>query len=888
VKHSHRMALRAPAAGVAAAALTLATVPPAQAAGETELLVVDGVVRVVTFESALYPPDSVVVDAGGTYVPVPAALASGLGDRQPVDLTLSAPAGTTPQEALAVVGGLATGTVTVADVEPTASAPETPPVATDGEHTVLVLPVYWTPSPLVSQELGTWAQSGSTAVSNFWTAASGGVLTTTTNLRDPVQITDPGTCDPAVLRNTALAAHGVAAPTDPRTHVVVLSQYRPDCYVSAATIGGPDLWINGSTWQLPWVHGFGHSLGLRNDETLDCPGAGVTITLGSTCLTDRGSSDIMGSGLRDAVDSAVLGAGLAEALGWGTGITADPTQAIEVDLSPGGTRVATSGVRVPLADGTDAYVERRASGVVLTRIVVRNGVPVSQSLTAEQYHTPLRPGAVVVVGDSTHAVAVLTADAAGARVAVTPRGLDTTAPVAPVITSPASGSWLREDVVAPITWTAATDAGSGLAGYRLLRDGRESTASALTADRTTHDAYISSGSHTYEIQAVDRAGNVSSSGSLTVLGGSLPPAPAFHPVFPGFGSAAIYWSVSPTTPQVLDYELTVTPGETVVIPAGTAHHRLEGLAPGEYQVRITARNAVGTSPVATTTFTVAPPTITASVTALGTGGVSPVKVSWSVTGTPGYLVEVALDGHPLRWLPTSASELTLPVAPGQHSVVVTTENQEGERVSSAPAEFVVAGPEVPAFVDVPPGHPFAQHVRWMAQAGITTGYSDGTYRPNGAINRDAMAAFLYRYANAALEGYTPPDTAMFSDVPMDHPFYTEISWLAETGITRGYSDGTFRPSSPVNRDAMAAFLYRFDAADEYYLPPDYSYFDDVPLDHQFFTEIAWMADAGISTGWPDFTYRPGLPIARDAMAAFLYRFDHPLPATVPASAPDAV
>jgi len=884
----HPNAWRAPAAALATAALLLPTAGPAQAADETQLLVVDGVVRVVTFESALYPPDAVVVDAGGTYVPVPAALASGLGDRQPVALTLAAPTGTTPEEALAVVGGLAAGAVTVADVEPTASAPATPPAATDGEHTVLVLPVYWTSSTVLSQELATTAQSGSTSVSSFWSAASGGALTTTATLSDPVQITDPGTCDPAVLRNVALAAHGVEAPTDPRTHVVVLSQYRPDCYVSAATIGGPDVWINGSTWRFPWVHGFGHTLGLHDDETLDCPSVGITITVDATCLTDEGSGDVMGSGLRDAVGSAVLGAGLAEALGWGAVITADPIQPIEVDLSPGGTRVATSGVGVPLADGTQAYVERRTSGVVLRRIVTRNGVPVSQSLTAEQYHTLLRPGSVVVVGDSTHAVAVLAADATGARVAVTPRSPDTTAPVAPVITSPASGSWLRKDALAPITWSAASDDGSGLAGYRLLHDGRESTAWALTADRLTYDAYISSGSHTYEIQAVDRAGNVSSSGLVTVLGGSLPWAPALHRVFPGFSSATIYWSMSATTPQVLDYELTVTPGETVVIPVGTAHHRLEDLAPGEYQVQITARNAVGTSPVATTTFTVAPPTITASVTPLGTGGTSPVKVSWSVTGTPGYLVEVALDGHPLRWLPASASELVLPVAPGPHSVVVTTENQEGERVSSAPAEFVVAGPDVPPFVDVPPGHPFAQHVRWMAQAGITTGYSDGTYRPNGAINRDAMAAFLYRYANAALEGYQPPAEPEFSDVPLDHPFYTEISWLAETGITRGYSDGTFRPSSPVNRDAMAAFLYRFDAADEYYLPPDYTYFDDVPLDHQFFTEIAWMADAGISTGWPDFTYRPGLPIARDAMAAFLYRFDHPLPATVPATVPDAV
>nr|WP_275451229.1 S-layer homology domain-containing protein [Arthrobacter sp. H14] len=34
---------------------------------------------------------------------------------------------------------------------------------------------------------------------------------------------------------------------------------------------------------------------------------------------------------------------------------------------------------------------------------------------------------------------------------------------------------------------------------------------------------------------------------------------------------------------------------------------------------------------------------------------------------------------------------------------------------------------------------------WAAGAGITTGWPDGTYRPLEPINRDAMAAFLYRY-----------------------------------------------------------------------------------------------------------------------------------------------
>lgn len=48
----------------------------------------------------------------------------------------------------------------------------------------------------------------------------------------------------------------------------------------------------------------------------------------------------------------------------------------------------------------------------------------------------------------------------------------------------------------------------------------------------------------------------------------------------------------------------------------------------------------------------------------------------------------------------------------------------------------------------------------------------------------------------------------FTDVPATHPFHEEISTVADAGITGGYSDGTFGPSRPVSRQAAAAFVER--------------------------------------------------------------------------------
>src|SRR5699024_8251304 len=102
-----------------------------------------------------------------------------------------------------------------------------------------------------------------------------------------------------------------------------------------------------------------------------------------------------------------------------------------------------------------------------------------------------------------------------------------------------------------------------------------------------------------------------------------------------------------------------------------------------------------------------------------------------------------------------------------------------------------------------------------------------TYRPLAPMNRDAMAAFLYRAAGEP--AYTPPKRSPFTDVPTSSLFYKEIAWAESEGITTGWPDDTFRPLQPINRDAMAAFLYRFQGEPRF-TPPRTSPFPDVPAD----------------------------------------------------------
>jgi hypothetical protein len=173
------------------------------------------------------------------------------------------------------------------------------------------------------------------------------------------------------------------------------------------------------------------------------------------------------------------------------------------------------------------------------------------------------------------------------------------------------------------------------------------------------------------------------------------------------------------------------------------------------------------------------------------------------------------------------------------------------------------------FSDVPEGHPFFAEISWLASSGIAEGYPDGTFGPANPVSRQAMAAFLYRLAGEP--AFEVPLVPTFDDVPTDHPFYVPIEWLAETGISEGFGDGTFMPADDISRQAIGAFIYRFDGEPPFEIPSEAS-FSDVPTSHAFFAEIEWLYETGLSEGYPDGTFHPDGDTTRQATAAFLYRY----------------
>ena len=112
------------------------------------------------------------------------------------------------------------------------------------------------------------------------------------------------------------------------------------------------------------------------------------------------------------------------------------------------------------------------------------------------------------------------------------------------------------------------------------------------------------------------------------------------------------------------------------------------------------------------------------------------------------------------------------------------------------------------FLDVPQGQWYTGYVERAYELGITLGYEDGTFAPDGAVTRSETAALLLRALGEDLVDFTA--TGVFADVEPDAWYIEEVERLGELGITTGCSISPLRfcPNDSVKRDQMGSFLAR--------------------------------------------------------------------------------
>ncbi|MGO4108140.1 Ig-like domain-containing protein [Paenibacillus sp. YAF4_2] len=124
-------------------------------------------------------------------------------------------------------------------------------------------------------------------------------------------------------------------------------------------------------------------------------------------------------------------------------------------------------------------------------------------------------------------------------------------------------------------------------------------------------------------------------------------------------------------------------------------------------------------------------------------------------------------------------------------------NQALEELRNKGAENPTTSP----YTDVPLSSSAAVPIGRATNMGIITGYGDGSFRPNAIITRAEFATIVSRTFGLVNTGAEFSDTA-------GHWASQQIEALASAGVLTGYTDGTFRPNQEITRAEIVTILSR--------------------------------------------------------------------------------
>ena len=109
------------------------------------------------------------------------------------------------------------------------------------------------------------------------------------------------------------------------------------------------------------------------------------------------------------------------------------------------------------------------------------------------------------------------------------------------------------------------------------------------------------------------------------------------------------------------------------------------------------------------------------------------------------------------------------------------------------------------FEDVAADAYYAAAVAWAVKNKVTMGVDETHFMPDRSCTRANVVTFLWRAAGCPEpESANNP----FKDVAEGSYYYNAVLWAVENGITSGYDDGTFRPNAVCTRAHVVSFLYR--------------------------------------------------------------------------------
>ena len=174
------------------------------------------------------------------------------------------------------------------------------------------------------------------------------------------------------------------------------------------------------------------------------------------------------------------------------------------------------------------------------------------------------------------------------------------------------------------------------------------------------------------------------------------------------------------------------------------------------------------------------------------------------------------------------------------------------------------------FLDVPKGHWAYDAVIVLAAEGINEGYGDGTFRGDRNITRYEAATIISKLLSKGFHP-PGGKSLTYEDVPAEHWAYKSVMSVTRAGLSEGYSDGTFRGDQNITRYEMAIMIAKLLTGGQFNSTEQINPFLDVPKGHWAYDAVTMLALKGIISGYGDGTFRGNKNVTRYEAAMTIAR-----------------
>lgn len=250
----------------------------------------------------------------------------------------------------------------------------------------------------------------------------------------------------------------------------------------------------------------------------------------------------------------------------------------------------------------------------------------------------------------------------------------------------------------------------------------------------------------------------------------------------------------------------------------------------------------------------------------------------TVTGTvsdavdvhiPAENVTVALNGVPQTGhYDASTGKFSISVSKPGSRVTVTAKDASGN-IGRASADVPGSGEH--RFSDAS-NYWAADYCDFLYDNGISTGYADGTFRPNELLTRLDFAVMLYNSLRLNEADYTGTELPFADLASIPDYALPAIRALYAKGVINGStgSDGLlyFNPNNPLTRAHASAMIGRTQAKG--YALAELAFTDAADIPSYAASYIRSMVSQGILSGYAEGDFRPNANITRGQMAKILY------------------